>query len=179
MAELSNIARPYARAVFELAKTDADYSVWSERLEWLAAVAADPNIGTLFNNPRVSKQALAGVFTDICADRLDGNAKNLVRLLAQNRRLHALPVIAEQYEYLRAEAERTVQAELESALPVSDTQQQRIAEALSQRMGRRVELTVKTNEELLGGAVVRAGDLVIDGSIRARLEKLATAISGS
>ena len=64
-------------------------------------------------------------------------------------------------------------------MPVSDTQQQRIAEALSQRMGRRVELTVKTNEELLGGAVVRAGDLVIDGSIRARLEKLATAISGS
>jgi len=101
-----------------------------------------------------------------------------VRLLAQNRRLHALPAIAEQYEHLRAEAEQTVQAELESALPVSDTQQQRIAEALSQRMGRRVELTVKTNEELLGGAVVRAGDLVIDGSIRARLEKLATAISG-
>ena len=101
-----------------------------------------------------------------------------MRLLAQNRRLHALTVIAEQYERLRAEAEQTVQAELESALPVSDTQQQRIAEALSKRMGRRVELTVKTNEELLGGAVVRAGDLVIDGSIRARLEKLATAISG-
>ena len=178
MAELSNIARPYARAVFELAKTDADYSVWSERLEWLATVAADPNIGTLFNNPRVSKHALAGVFTDICADQVDGNAKNLVRLLAQNRRLHVLPAIAEQYERLRAEAEQTVQAELETALPVSDTQQQRIAEALSQRMGRRVELTVKTNEKLLGGAVVRAGDLVIDGSIRARLEKLATAISG-
>ena len=179
MAELANISRPYARAVFELAKTDADYSAWSERLEWLATVAADPNIGALFNNPRVSRHALARVFTDICGDRLDGNAKNLVRLLAQNRRLHALPVIAEQYEYLRAEAERIVQAELESAMPVSDAQQQRIAEALSQRMGRRVELTVKTNEELLGGAVVRAGDLVIDGSIRARLEKLATAISGS
>ncbi len=179
MAELSNIARPYARAVFELAKASADYSLWSEQLDMLAAVAADSNIGALFNNPRVSRHALAGVFTDICGDQLDGNARNLVRLLAQNRRLHALPVIAEQYEYLRAEAERTVQAELESALPVSDTQQQRIAEALSQRMGRRVELTVKTNEELLGGAVVRAGDLVIDGSIRARLEKLATAISGS
>ena len=126
----------------------------------------------------MSRHDLAGVFIDICGDRVDGNAKNLVRLLAQNRRLHALPAIAEQYEHLRAEAEQTVQAELESALPVSDTQQQRIAEALSQRMGRRVELTVRTNEELLGGAVVRAGDLVIDGSIRARLEKLATAISG-
>ena len=178
MAELSNIARPYARAVFELAKASADYSVWSEQLDMLAAVAADPNVGDLFNNPRVSRHDLVGVFTDICADQVDGNAKNLVRLLAQNRRLHALPAIAEQYEHLRAEAEQTVQAELESALPVSDTQQQRIVDALSQRMGRRVELTVKTNEELLGGAVVRAGDLVIDGSIRARLEKLATAISG-
>ena len=178
MAELSNIARPYARAVFELAKAGAAYSAWSEQLDMLAAVAADPNVGDLFNNPRVSRRELALVFTDVCGDRLDENVKNLVRLLAQNRRLHALPAIAEQYEHLRAEAEQTVQAELESALPVSDTQQQRIVEALSQRMGRRVELTVKTNEELLGGAVVRAGDLVIDGSIRARLEKLATAISG-
>ena len=178
MAELSNIARPYARAVFELAKAGVDYSAWSEQLDLLSAVAADPNVGGLFNNPRVSRRELAFVFTDVCGDRLDENVKNLVRLLAQNRRLHALPAIAEQYEHLRAEAEQTVQAELESALPVSDTQQQRIVEALSQRMGRRVELTVKTNEELLGGAVVRAGDLVIDGSIRARLEKMATAISG-
>ena len=178
MAELSNIARPYARAVFELAKDGADYSVWSEQLDMLAAVAVDPNVVGLFNNPRVSRRDLGLVFMDVCGDRLDENVKNLVRLLAQNRRLHALPAIAEQYEHLRAEAEQTVQAELESALPVSDTQQQRIVEALSQRMGRRVELTVKTNEELLGGAVVRAGDLVIDGSIRARLEKLATAISG-
>ena len=178
MAELSNIARPYARAVFELAKDGADYSVWSEQLDMLAAGAVDPNVVGLFNNPRVSRRDLALVFMDVCGDRLDENVKNLVRLLAQNRRLHALPAIAEQYEHLRAEAEQTVQAELESALPVSDIQQQRIVEALSQRMGRRVELTVKTNEELLGGAVVRAGDLVIDGSIRARLEKLATAISG-
>ena len=178
MAELSNIARPYAGAVCELAKAGADYSAWSEQLDLLAAVAADPNVGELFNNPRVSRRELAWVFTDVCGDRLDENVKNLVRLLAQNRRLHALPAIAQQYEHLRAEAEQTDQAELESALPVSDTQQQRIVEALSQRMGRRVELTVKTNEELLGGAVVRAGDLVIDGSIRARLEKLATAISG-
>ena len=89
MAELSNIARPYARAVFELAKASADYSVWSEQLDMLAVVAADSNIGALFNNPRVSRRDLAMVFTDICGERLDGNAKNLVRLLAQNRRLHA------------------------------------------------------------------------------------------
>ncbi len=178
MAELSIIARPYAKAVFELAKASGDYSRWSQALEFLAAVAMDPDMGALFNNPRVSRRELAVVITEICSERLDENARNLVRLLAQNQRLHALPSIAEQYEHLRAEAERTIQAELESALPVTESQQQRIAEALSERMGRRVELAVRINESLLGGAVVRAGDLVIDGSVRARLEKLATAISG-
>ena len=77
MAELSNIARPYARAVFELAKAGADYSVWSEQLDMLAAIAADPNVGDLFNNPRISRRELALVFTDVCGDRLDENVKNL------------------------------------------------------------------------------------------------------
>ena len=86
--------------------------------------------------------------------------------------------IRDRYENLRAEAERTVQAELESALPVSDSEQQRIADALTARLGRKVELVCRINETLVGGAVIRAGDLVIDGSVRARLEKLAVAISG-
>jgi F-type H+-transporting ATPase subunit delta len=103
--------------------------------------------------------------------------KNLVRLLAQNRRLQALSAISEQYELLRAEAERTIRAELESALPISDEEQRRIAGALKTRLGCEVELVVTTNRELVGGAVIRAGDLVIDGSIRARLERLAAAVS--
>ena len=97
--------------------------------------------------------------------------------MAQNRRLLALPAIAEQYEILRAEAERTIKAELETALPISDGEQHRIATALKSRLGREVELVVTTNRELVGGAVIRAGDLVIDGSIRARLERLAAAVS--
>ena len=100
-----------------------------------------------------------------------------MRLLAQNRRLPALSAIAEQYEILRAEAERTIKAELETALPISDGEQHRIAAALKNRLGREVELVVTTNRELVGGAVIRAGDLVIDGSIRARLERLAAAVS--
>ena len=99
-------------------------------------------------------------------------------LFGRHRRLHGLPAIADQYENLRAEAEQTVQAELESALPVSDSEQQRIADALTARLGRKVELVCRINETLVGGAVIRAGDLVIDGSVRARLEKLAVAISG-
>ncbi len=177
MAELSSIARPYAQAVFELAKDSGHYGPWSEALEFLATVAADKDMAALFSNPRVSRQQAADIVIELLGEAVGDEPKNLVRLLAQNRRLQALSAISEQYEILRAEAERTIRAELESALPISDEEQHRIAGALKTRLGREVELVVTTNRELVGGAVIRAGDLVIDGSIRARLERLAAAVS--
>ena len=177
MAELSSIARPYAQAVFELAKDSGHYGPWSEALEFLAKVAADKDMAALFSNPRVSRQQAADIVIELLGEAVGDEPKNLVRLLAQNRRLQALSAISEQYELLRAEAERTIRAELESALPISDEEQHRIAGALKTRLGREVELVVTTNRELVGGAVIRAGDLVIDGSIRARLERLAAAVS--
>lgn len=176
MTEISNIARPYAQAIFELAQADGDYGHWSNSLAVMAMVAADSKMRALLSNPRVTRNDTGAVLADVCGDRIDDQGRNLVRLLAKNHRLHVLPVIAEQYERLRAEAERTVRAELESALPVTAEAQQRIADALKTRLGREVELVCKINEELIGGAVIRAGDLVIDGSARARLEKLAAAI---
>ena len=178
MAELFSIARPYAQAVFELARSSGDYTGWSQSLSAMAQVSRDPEMKRLIQNPRVSRQEIAQVIADVCGSGVGEEGRNLLRLLAQNRRLHVLPAIADQYENLRAEAERTVQAELESALPVSDSEQQRIADALTARLGRKVELVCRINETLVGGAVIRAGDLVIDGSVRARLEKLAVAISG-
>ena len=177
MAELSSIARPYAQAVFELAKDSGHYGPWSEALEFLAKVAADKDMAALFSNPRVSRQQAADIVIELFGEGVGDEPKNLVRLLAQNRRLLALSAISEQYELLRAEAEQTIRAELESALPISDGEQHRIAGALKTRLGRDVELVVTTNRELVGGAVIRAGDLVIDGSIRARLERLAAAVS--
>ena len=177
MAELASIARPYAQAVFELAKDSGHYGPWSEALEFLAKVAADKDMAALFSNPRVSRQQAADIVIELLGEAVGDEPKNLVRLLAQNRRLQALSAISEQYELLRAEAERTIRAELESALPISDEEQHRIAGALKTRLGREVELVVTTNRELVGGAVIRAGDLVIDGSIRARLERLAAAVS--
>ena len=115
----------------------------------------------------------------MCGNRVDAEATNLIRLLAQNRRLLVLPEIAYQYEKLKAEAERTVRAELESALPVSEKEQERITAALKQRLGRNVELVCRINKKLVGGAVIRAGDLVIDGSVQARLNKLAAIIGAS
>ena len=178
MAELFSIARPYAQAVFELARSSGDYTGWSQSLSAMAQVSRDPEMKRLIQNPRVSRQEIAQVIADVCGSGVGEEGRNLLRLLAQNRRLHVLPAIADQYENLRAEAEQTVQAELESALPVSDSEQQRIADALTARLGRKVELVCRINETLVGGAVIRAGDLVIDGSVRARLEKLAVAISG-
>jgi len=177
VAELASIARPYAQAVFELAKDSGHYGPWSEALEFLAKVAADKDMAALFSNPRVSRQQAAEIVIELLGEAVGDEPKNLVRLLAQNRRLQALSAISEQYEILRAEAERTIRAELESALPISDEEQHRIAGALKTRLGREVELVVTTNRELVGGAVIRAGDLVIDGSIRARLERLAAAVS--
>jgi F-type H+-transporting ATPase subunit delta len=177
VAEISSIARPYAQAIFELARTDGEYTHWSDALAVMAMVAADSNMSALFGNPRVSRDDSGRALADVCGDRIDDRGRNLVRLLAQNRRLQVLPAISEQYERLRAEAERTVRAELESALPVAEGEQQRIADALKARLGREVELVCRINEDLIGGAVIRAGDLVIDGSARARLDKLAAAIS--
>ena len=177
MAELASIARPYAQAVFELAKDSGHYGPWSEALGFLAKVAADKDMAALFSNPRVSRQQAADIVIELLGGAVGDEPKNLVRLLAQNRRLQALSAISEQYELLRAEAERTIRAELESALPISDEEQRRIAGALKTRLGCEVELVVTTNRELVGGAVIRAGDLVIDGSIRARLERLAAAVS--
>lgn len=172
MAENPNIARPYAQAIFELATTAGSLGQWSDSLRVMAMVAANRDMKALFINPRISRKDLGNVLIGICGEWIDAQGENLIRLLAQNRRLLVLPEIAEQYEVLRAEAERIVRAELESALPVSEQEQQRIAEALKKRLGRDVELVCKTNKKLIGGAVIRAGDLVIDGSVRARIEKL-------
>ena len=131
MAELFSIARPYAQAVFELARSSGDYTGWSQSLSAMAQVSRDPEMKRLIQNPRVSRQEIAQVIADVCGSGVGEEGRNLLRLLAQNRRLHVLPAIADQYEHLRAEAERTVQAELESALPVSDSEQQRIADALT------------------------------------------------
>ena len=176
MTESSNIARPYAQAVFELADASGNLGHWSDSLRAMAMVAANRDMKALFINPRISRRELGNVLIDVCGEQVDSQGQNLIRLLAQNRRLLALPAIAEQYETLRAEAERSIRAEMESALPVSEEERHRISEALKKRLGRNVELVCKINERLVGGAVIRAGDLVIDGSVQARLEKLAATV---
>ncbi len=173
MSENHTIARPYAQAVFELAKDAEDYQCWSDALALLAALAANSQIRALVQNPRIDRTALAQLFEDICGDKLFPQAKSFVRLIIGNDRVFSLPHIASQFETLRAEAEGTIDAELIVAQPVTDAQQLQITESLSRRLGREVSLRVSEDAALIGGAVLRAGDMVIDASVKGRLQKLA------
>lgn len=177
MAERITIARPYAKAVFKLADSQHRLPQWSEALGLAASVVADPRVAALLNNPAVSAEQLVGLVNDVGGSGLDEQARNLIATLAANRRLGYLPEIAARYEQLRADAERTVEVTVTSAVDLSAAQQAQYADALAKRLGRKVRLSCQTDPALLGGAVVRADDLVIDGSVRAGLTQLAAAIA--
>lgn len=176
MAESSNIARPYARAVFELAQQQEDLAGWSERLELLAAIAADANVVSLAGNPRVSAGQLEELILGVAADKLNEQAVNLVKLLVRNGRIGILPEVARAYAARRAEAERVIEAEMITATEIDARQREQFTTALQSKLGRKVKLEFGVDRELVGGAVVRAGDWVIDGSVRAQLEQLVGAL---
>lgn len=176
MAEKTTIARPYAQAAFDLAQEKGDLKTWSEMLELCAMIVSDEQVRRLIGNPEVSKDSLVELILNVAGDRLDTVGTNFIRVLAANGRLNVLPEIAALYEQHRAEAERYIDAEVISAFPMSDAQQQALVDGLKKRLGREVRLTASTDESLIGGAIVRAGDLVIDGSVTGHLNKLAQAL---
>lgn len=165
-------ARPYAQAVFDTARKEDDLAGWSEKLALLAAVSDDSTIKTMVASPRVTADQLAEALNSVCGDKIGSYGQNLVRLLARNRRVGALPDIAIQYEKLRAESEQLVEAELITALAVSDDQVKQLAAALERKLGRAVKLESRVDPSLMGGAVIKTGDLVIDGSVTTKLNKL-------
>jgi len=176
MAETITLARPYARAAFEHAQAQQALAAWSELLQRLGQLIQDPAMRQLLDSPGVSVEDKTQALLDLCGDRADQAAANFVALLAQNRRLGLVPAIAAVYEQMRADAERTIEAEVVSARELSDEQQQKLVAALKKRLGREVTLKVQLDETLMGGAVIRAGDLVIDGSAEGRLRQLAKAL---
>jgi F-type H+-transporting ATPase subunit delta len=177
MAELITIARPYARAAFEQARSEPDgLARWSDMLALLAGIASDDRVQAALASPALDSERKVALFLEIAGDQLDKTGSNFVKLLGSNDRLEVLPDIAEVYEELRSEAEKTVEAELVSAFEVSDKERDQVAAALSRRLGREVSLSCRVDESLLGGAVIRAGDLVIDGSARSKLNKLSAAL---
>ncbi|MGB5210307.1 MAG: F0F1 ATP synthase subunit delta [Gammaproteobacteria bacterium] len=177
MAEKSTVARPYAKAVFELAREGDSMAAWSELLTVAAEVVKDPGFSDLLGSPLVEDQKLADLVIEVCGERADQLGRNLIRVLAENDRLAYLPEIDMEFEQLRAEAERIVDVQVTSSIALGEAQQQKIAAAMGKRLGKNVRLHCEIDESLLGGAVVRAGDLVIDGSLRGRLERLAGALT--
>jgi F-type H+-transporting ATPase subunit delta len=172
MAELATIARPYANAVFELAKRKRALDGWSRELAVLASVGADPSIKDVIDSPAATSQQKANALARVYGDELSREGKQLLHVLASNKRLHLIAEISAQYEELRAQEQASLEVEVVSAFALDDAEQKRIADALARRFEREIVLTSRVDESLLGGAVIRAGDTVIDGSVRGKLEKL-------
>ncbi len=185
MADNNTIARPYARAAFELANEKNDLAAWSDALEVAKDVLADGRVARFLGNPAMTDEQKLEFLSDIFESAggkgsvlAGGNERgsNFLKLLLEYGRVPVLPEISDHFDALRAQIENTVEAIVTYAAPLSDAQQKTIAKALKERLGRNVNLSTEIDENLIGGAVIRAGDVVIDGSLRARLEGLSNAL---
>lgn len=176
MAELSTLARPYARAAFELARGEKTFPAWSAFLGLEALAATDPRVQRLIGHPKVERSELADFLLGLHKTKPSADQANFIRVLADNDRLALLPAIAELFDGYRADAENTIAAHVRAAVALSEEQESRLVKALEKRFSRQVQLDVVTDKALLGGAVIRSGDTVIDGSVKLRLAALARAI---
>jgi F-type H+-transporting ATPase subunit delta len=172
MSELTTAARPYAKAVFEMAQDAGTLDAWSDELSAMASILSAEGASDLINSPRVNGDQKVESIAEIAGDAISDKGSNLLRALAENDRLSLVPEIASLYEAFKDEAQGTVEAELISAAEVSEDKQTAISQALEKRLGREVKLVTKIDASLMGGAIIRAGDLVIDGSIQSRLSEM-------
>ncbi|HIY71295.1 MAG TPA: F0F1 ATP synthase subunit delta [Candidatus Luteimonas excrementigallinarum] len=168
------LARPYARAAFAIAREDGQAAQWSDALGFAARVAADPQVAALLVHPSLTHEhAVTLLAPEGAGDKFAG----FLSLLADNGRLGVLPEISGMYEDLRAEDERVVLAKVTSAAELPEAEVQQIRDALKRRFGREVQVETAVDESLIGGAVISAGDVVIDGSLKGKLERLQSALA--
>jgi F-type H+-transporting ATPase subunit delta len=177
MADNASIARPYAKAVFDLATEAGNQDDWSVALKSLAAVAEDETFSTFVNSPQVKADEIEELLTNVVGKQLPAGGDNFIKLLTQNNRLDILPELQQQYAMLVLQSRKSVEAEVVSARPLSAEQKNKLVDALKERLGVAVSITESVDETLIGGAIIKAGDLVIDGSAKGRVEKLAIALS--
>ena len=173
MADKTTIARPYARAAFEEARGENRLGPWADAIHTGAAVVTDPRVETLLGNPRVTSSQLAQLVIDIAGPQLGEHGANFVRTLAENHRLGYLPEIATLFDELKDEAEKIIDVTVTSAAPLDDGQRKTLTTALERKLKRGIRMQCHTDPNLLGGAVLQAGDLVIDGSLRTQLNRIA------
>ncbi len=186
MADNNTVARPYAEAVFELAREQKKLDAWAEALALAGELTADGRVAKFLANPRLSDEQRLAFLTGLIASAggedsvlagHDRHGANFLKLLVENERVYALPEIAEHFDALKDAVENTVEVTVTSAVALSAEQKRSIVDALKARLGREVQLDTLLDETLIGGAVIRAGDVVIDGSLRSRLTGLANALT--
>ena len=175
MSSLRTLARPYARAAVDLARGAGALAPWHEALQSAALLVADPASREWLDNPRLSVEQQAALFLPP-GEQLDSAFGRFLLLMSENGRLSLLPEISDLFAELRAEAERTLTVRVRTAAAIDPVQEQMLTGALARRFDRAVELAVEVEPDLLGGAIIDAGDVVIDGSLRTRLERLGEAL---
>ncbi|MFT5572837.1 MAG: F-type H+-transporting ATPase subunit delta [Cryomorphaceae bacterium] len=176
MADNASIARPYAKAVFDLAQENSSFEGWSVALEKMAAISGDRTFSALVSDPRVEGSKITELLLDLTQEVLPEGGANLVKILVQNGRLGALADIHQLYGDLVAKAQATVNAQVFTAMALNEDQKSSLSAALEVRLGMKVNLEETIDAGLVGGAIVKAGDLVIDGSAKGRLQKLTSAL---
>lgn len=177
MAESITLARPYAKAAFEAALAEGDLAGWSRMLGLLAALGRDAKVRSLLSDPSQTADREAGLLIGLTDGELSLKAQNLVHLLAENKRLNLLSEIAEIFDELKAHQEKTVDVELSTAFTLSEDVVSKLTQSLETRLSRQINLQTRIDPNLIGGAVIRAGDIVIDNSVRGKLTKLAEAMN--
>lgn len=177
MAEITTIARPYAKAAFAYAHEHKALAAWGDMLALAAAVVSDRKMAALLGMPKLTGDKQADAVITVCGDKLDAAGKNFIRQLCGNRRVFALPAIREQFDVMVADLQKLGEVSVTSAFPMGAAETEKLTATLKRRFEQDVRLSVDVDPALMGGIVVRFGDLVIDASVRGRLNKLANALN--
>lgn len=177
MAELTTLARPYAKAAFEYADVANGLDTWSKALQKLAEVVGDEKVASALSNPLATTEQHAQILIDLMGEDLDDKMQNFVRNMADNKRIALFGEISQLFDLMKANREQVLDVKLQTAFDMNDDQQSKLADALSKNLNRNVSLEVETDNSLIGGALIHAGDTLIDGSVKGRLTKLKDAIA--
>jgi F-type H+-transporting ATPase subunit delta len=175
MSELTSIARPYAQAAFDYAVENETIAEWQDMLFFAAQVAENDTVKTLLTGS-ISAEHLAEIFNGVCGEQLDLHGQNFIKVLAENRRLQVLPDISALFYQLKADLDKEIDVDITSATKLNKKQQTELTGSLEKRLGRKVKLNCSVDPELIAGVLIKAGDTVIDGSLRSKLNRLADAL---
>ena len=175
MSELTTIARPYAQAAFDYAVENKAIAEWQDMLLFAAEVANNETIKELISGS-VAAEKLAEIFNGVCGEQLNQQGQNLIKVLAENKRLQVIPDIAVLYTEMKAAHEKEIDVDVTSAAALDEKQQADISASLEKRLARKVKLNCSVDPELIGGVLIKAGDTVIDGSLRSKLNRLVDAL---